>query len=359
MLKEAILSNPQLYVLRLSYNELGDGGAALISEAIFQNNQHHQLSVLDLAFNAIGDQGCGALAVHVLAGNYNLQTLCLSGNTFGEKGALALAGGILHGNGLRTLHLTANHVGPTGMKAIAGAIAKNDNRITETANRQTRNNSETMRRRLEELHLGSSSISSEGFFTIPGMLLTNTSLRTLDVSNNGLDDRDIGLLSQALAQNKHIPLENLRLSFNEITCKGVESLMNAIWGSQTLREMKMDNNKIKDRGAQLCAVVLTSVALERLDLGFNKVTTAGIKTLMKNLSESTSLVALGLSGIPIDQNASKAVSYALAYNTSLNALYLDNCSTGFASQRHIVAGAVSNRSSSLRILTGFSVGRKY
>ena len=130
-------------------------------------------------------------------------------------------------------------------------------------------------------------------------------------------------------------------------------------GRKTLREMKLDNNKIKDRGAQLCAVVLTSVALERLDLSFNKVTTAGIKTLMKNLSESSSLVSLGLSGIPIDQNASKAVSYALAYNSSLKALYLDNCSTGFASQRHIVAGAVSNRSSALRILTGFAVCRKY
>ena len=229
LIKEALLSNPQLYVLRLSYNELGDQGAALISEAIFQNNQHHQLSVLDLAFNSIGDEGCGALAVHVLAGNYNLQTLCLSGNTFGEKGALAIAGGILHGNGLRAIHLTANHVGPNGMKAIAGAIAKNDDRITQNANAP--NNTETIRR-LEELHLGSSSISSGGFFTIPGMLLSNTSLRTLDVSNNDLDDRDIGLLSQALAQNKLVPLENLRLSFNEITCKGIESLMNAVWGSQ-------------------------------------------------------------------------------------------------------------------------------
>ena len=214
-------------------------------------------------------------------------------------------------------------------------------------------------RRMEELHLGSASITSDGFVAVPAMLLSNTALKSLCVSNNNLDDRDMLLLSQALTQNKLVPLESLFLSFNEITCQGVECLMNAVWGSTTLRNLKLDNNNIQDRGAQLCAVVLTSIALETMDLSFNKVTTTGIKALMKNLSESTSLRTLGLSGIPIDQNASKAVSYALAYNESLEALYLDNCSTGYASQRHIVAGAVSNRKSALRVVTGFSIGRTY
>jgi len=293
--------------------------------------------------------------VNCLAGNYNLQTLYLSGNQIGEKGALSLAGAILHGTGLQILHLSANSIGPSGMKAIAGAIAKNDSRWTETA----ATSGECLVRRMEELHLGSASITSDGFVAVPAMLLSNTALKSLCVSNNNLDDRDMLLLSQALTQNKLVPLESLFLSFNEITCQGVECLMNAVWGSTTLRNLKLDNNNIQDRGAQLCAVVLTSIALETLDLSFNKVTTTGIKALMKNLSESTSLRTLGLSGIPIDQNASKAVSYALAYNASLEALYLDNCSTGYASQRHIVAGAVSNRKSALRVVTGFSIGRTY
>jgi len=190
-------------------------------------------------------------------------------------------------------------------------------------------------------------------------LLSNSSLKSLCLSDNNLDDQDLLLLAQALTQNKLVPLESLNLSFNQITCQGVECLMNAVWGSQTLRELKLDNNKIKDRGAQLCAVVLTAVRLESLDLSFNKVSTIGIKALMKNLSENSSLLSLGLSGIPIDQNASKAVSYALAYNTSLQELYLDNCSTGYASQRHIVAGAVSNRYSSLRVMTGFAISSKF
>ena len=355
LLKEAILLNPRLCVLKLSYNNLGDDGVAAIASALFHDGKHHQLSVLDLGFNSIGDKGIGSLAVLGLAGNYNIQKLFLSGNQITENGAQSLAGAMLHGTGLRSLHLAVNNIGSSGLKAIAGAIARNDSQFSGAA----ADTGESIVRRMEELHLGSTSIDTEGFVALPAMLLSNTSLKSLCVSNNNLDDNDIMLLSQALTQNKHVPLESLIMSFNQITCQGVECLMNAIWGSTTLREIKLDNNRIQDRGAQLCAVVLTSIALETMELSFNKVTTTGIKALMKNLSENSSLQTLGLSGIPIDQNASKAVSYALAYNSSLQALYLDNCSTGYASQRHIVAGAVSNRRSTLRVLTGFSIGCEY
>jgi Ran GTPase-activating protein (RanGAP) involved in mRNA processing and transport len=358
LLKQAIHANPQLSVLKLSYNALGDEGAAIIASALqLPNGEHHgHLSVLDLGFNSIGDKGCEALAVHGLAGNYTLQTLYLSGNNIGEKGALSIAGAILHGSALLNLYLSANKLGPIGMKAIAGAIAKNDILVSSLGAIEAASKSAHS---MQELHVGSSSIRSEGFLAIPRMLLTNSSLRSLCVVNNGIDDDDLALLAQALSQNKNLPLETLRLSFNEITCAGVEHLMNSIWGSPTLRELKLDNNKIQDRGAQLCAVVLTSIPLEILDLSLNRITTVGIKALMKNLSENTSLLSLGLTGITIDQNASKAVSFALAYNSTLQAIYIDNCSAGYASQRHIVAGVVSNRTSSLRVLAGFHLARKF
>jgi Ran GTPase-activating protein (RanGAP) involved in mRNA processing and transport len=358
LLKQAIYANPLLSVLKLSYNVLRDEGAAIIASALkLPNGEHHgHLSVLDLGFNSIGDKGCGALAVHGLAGNYNLQTLYLSGNDIGENGALSIAGAILHGSALLNLYLSANKLGPIGMKAIAGAIAKNDALVSSLGAAST---ALKTAQSMQELHVGSSSIRSEGFLAIPRMLLTNISLRSLCVVNNGIDDDDLALLAQALSQNKNLPLETLRLSFNEITCVGVEHLMNSIWGSPTLRELKLDNNKIQDRGAQLCAVVLTSIPLEILDLSLNRITTVGVKALMKNLSENTSLLSLGLTGIMIDQNASKAVSFALAYNSSLQAIYMDNCSAGYASQRHIVAGVVSNRTSSLRVLAGFHLARKF
>jgi Leucine-rich repeat (LRR) protein len=359
LLKEVIIANPHLVVLKLPYNNLGDEGVSILASAVLGdcNNRHHNLSVFDLGFNSIGDIGCGSLALRCIAGNFNLQKLCLAGNQFGQNGAVSIAAAILHGTGLRTIHLTANHVGPIGMKALAVAVAKNEARILHLVSNGDADGA--LMRPMEELHLGSTSITSDGFSAIPPLILLSVSLRALTLSDNNLDDHDALLLSQALSQNKQIPLESLYLSFNCITCLGVECLMNSIWGSATLRELKLDNNKIKDRGAQLCGVAMTSIALRTLDLSFNRVSTIGVKALMKNLSENSSLRSLAMSGIPLDHTASKAVSYALAYNTSLTSLYLDNCSTGYSSQRHIVAGAVSNCRSSLCTLAGFGLSRKF
>jgi len=191
------------------------------------------------------------------------------------------------------------------------------------------------------------------------MLLSNASLQVLCLTDNNIDDNDMGVLAQAFTQNKKVPLESIMLSFNQITDVGVEALMNAIWGSPTLKEIKLDNNRMTDRGAQLCAVVSTSITLVKLDISFNAVTTVGIRAIMKNLSEDTNMRRLGMSGIGIDLNAAKAVSFALAYNTSLETIYLDNCQVGYSAQRHITAGIVSNQKAPLKMLTGFPMSREY
>ncbi len=209
---------------------------------------------------------------------------------------------------------------------------------------------------MEELYLGGTRMGSVGCLSVSNMLLTNLTLRVICLSDNGLNDQDLSLFSQSLSRNRELPLEILRLSFNRVTCVGVETLMNAIWGSKTLREIKLDNNQIRDRGAQLAAVVMTSVDLEVLDLGFNRLTIVGIKALMKSLAENRSILTLTLSGNVLDTNASKAVSYALAYNRTIRKLYVDHCSLTYAAQRHIAAGIVSNSNLALRVMSGFPLG---
>ncbi|KAL7550044.1 hypothetical protein ACHAWF_013282 [Thalassiosira exigua] len=452
LIKSAILSNPQLSVLKLGYNNLGDVGANLIASAIHsggngesgtttefkgesvgeqhddchrqrphrrQRRRHHpSLSVLDLGFNNISDTGCASLARLAVARNPALSTLYLSGNAVREAGALALAEVIAGGCGLTSLHLTANRIGPRGVKGLTRGMAEFD--VTMQMAQQDRENrmalEEEQRRRkeaavkaerekmeqskdggddddvdlellginddafgkneegnlsaepdddlsrlrgfrcLRELHLGGTRMESPGCLSVSNMLLTNLTLRVLCLSDNGLNDQDLSLFSQSLSRNRELPLEVLRLSFNRLTCVGVETLMNAIWGSKTLREIKLDNNRIRDRGAQLAAVVLTSVDLTALDMGFNRLTIVGIKALMKSLAENRSLETLTLSGNVLDTNASKAVSYALAYNRTIQRLYVDHCSLSYAAQRHIAAGIVSNSNLALRVMSGFPLG---
>ena len=436
LIRSAILTNPQLAVLKLGYNNLGNVGANLIAEAIHvggglimrrsgsvgggdsqsqqlplqqqQQYRHHpSLSVLDLGFNNVGDEGCTSLANLAVARNPSLATLYLSGNAVGEAGALALADVIAAGCGLTSLHLTANRICAKGVKGLMRSIAEFD--VTMQMAQQDRENrmalEEEKKKRvmksnngnhtaargggrggeeqdaildslelgdgddgpddfarlsgfkcIKELHLGGTNMESTGCLSVSNMLLTNLSLRVLCLSDNGLNDQDLSLFSQSISRNRQLPLETLRLSFNKLTCVGVETLMNAIWGSKTLREIKLDNNQIRDRGAQLAAVVLTSVELEVLDMGFNRLTIVGIKALMKSLAENCSLLTLTLSGNVLDTNASKAVSYALAYNKTIQKLYVDHCSLSYAAQRHIAAGIVSNSKLALRVMSGFPLG---
>jgi Ran GTPase-activating protein (RanGAP) involved in mRNA processing and transport len=346
-------------VLKLGYNILGDRGASIIASCCSRVGRHHQsLAVLDLGFNYIGDEGCTAISCNMLAGNHTLRNLFLSGNNFKEKGAMAIAGAMLHGCSLTRLHLSAIHLGEEGMKVIAGAIAEMDKRRQRLLQRQGGIKTSVQPPSLEELFLAGVKMHGDGVVALSSMLLINTGIRVLDLGNNDIDDKGIALISQTLARNKSIPLRSLVLSFNKISCAGIECLMNAIWGSKTLKELKLDNNKMQDRGAQLCSVVLGSISLEVLDISCNKISTVGIKALMKSLSENSSLKSLSLNGIPMDQNASKAVSYALAYNSSLESLSIYSCCIGYSGQRHIVAGVVSNRKAKLQSLTGFLLGRK-
>jgi Ran GTPase-activating protein (RanGAP) involved in mRNA processing and transport len=358
----ALQCNPQLAVLKLGYNELGDQGTSLIASACSKDGRRHQnLTILDLGFNSIGDEGCIALSLRMLAGNHTLRNLFLSGNNIRRKGVTALAGAIVHGCSLSRLHLSSNRLGSQGIQILAQALAESEARAQQLMQRQggIKMGFNIKPVSLEELYVDDVTMNAKGFATLSSMLITNFNLQTISLANNNVDDQDMALLSQALAQNKELPLRSLILSFNNISCAGVECLMNAVWGSPTLREMKLDNNLMQDRGAQLCSVVLSSIRLEVLDISFNKITTVGIKALMKSLSENDSLQSLALCGIPMDQNASKAVSYALAYNQSLERFNIDSCNIGYSGQRHIVAGVVSNRSVKLRVLTGFPLGRKY
>lgn len=360
LIASALRSNPQLAVLKLGYNDFGNKGAGIIASSCSKNGRHHaRLTILDLGFNSIGDEGCSELSLHMVAGNHTIRNLFLSGNNIGKKGVMSLAGAILHGSSLAKLHLAANKLGSLGIQVLSGAIAEMETRRQHLLQRQGGIVIAAVKpQALEHLLLDGTSVKAKALVSLSSMLTSNQNLTVLGLSNNSIDDQGMAVISQALSQNKAIPLAAVNLSFNKITCTGVECFMNAIWGLQTLKEIKLDNNKMQDRGAQLCSVVLGAIPLAVLDISFNRVSTVGIKALMKSLSENDSLRVLSMSGMPLDQNACKAMSYALAYNQSLERFHIDSCCVGYSGQRHIVAGIVSNRNIKLRAFTGFPLGRK-
>lgn len=355
LIKLALFQNKRLHTLKLGYNHLGDEGLITLSSALANSTS---ITSLDLGFTGVGDAGLEALAKNI--SSYSnilpLRTLYLAGNSFGTRGALALARIIqfrcCH---LKTLHLTGNKIGVDGIRSLARAIAFLSTSPIAAPNQQL---CETATGGIEELFLGGTGLGSEGCHAVSDMLSFTPSLRILSLADNNLGDREVTILADAIKQNRlRLPLEALQLSFNRLTCVGVESLMNAVWGSTSLLEIRLDNNLIGDRGAQLVSVVISTVhSLQRVDLGFNSLSATGMRSLMKAVSESTNVTSLSISGNKLDTIGAKAVAYALAYNTSLKYFFMDNCSASHESQRHITAGIVSNSDVKLLAVTGFRIG---
>lgn len=367
-MKMALFQNSNLSVLKLGYNNLGDEGVETLASGIAA---HKALASLDLGFNNVGDRGCRALSSALLSSSCSsgtLHTLYLAGNTLGEDGALAIAEVIRRGSSIKRLHLTGNRIGPDGVKAITEAVmGGRDSDDDQDGSPDVEMHppldalSLDLPAGVQELFLAGTDMGPSGAASVARMLEFSKTMRIISLANCDIGDAELKILATSIKNSRDVlPLEALHLSFNNITCKGLDSLMNAIWGSHTLRELLLDNNALGDRGAEQVAAILPNVkTLEVLDLGFNSIKSGGMRTLMRVVAETHHLVSLSVSGNPIDTAAAKLVAYALAYNRSLKSISLVHCSIEHEGQRHIAAGIVSNRGIALRTLTGFGLGRTF
>ncbi len=367
-MKLALLQNSSLSVLKLGYNNLGDEGVTTLASGI---STHAALTSLDLGFNNIGDVGCKALSSAILSTSRRggkLHTLYLAGNSIGEEGARALAQVLRCGCGLNRIHLTRNCIGPDGVKELMDAIIDYEVRIPRegscSSHEMYKTNGGIIHTQthdgLTELFIGGTNMGHDGCVAVAKMLEHTTTLKVLSLANCELTDSEGAILAAAITKNcKRLPLEKLQLSFNNFTCRGIETLMNAVWGLTSLKELQLDNNQMQARGAQVIAAVLGAVkTLTTLNVGFNSISGSGIKVLMKAVAESKTLTSLTISGNTIDANSANAVAIALAHNKSLKCLFVDHCNIPSDGQRLMTAGIVSNSSTRLQIMTGFRIGSK-
>lgn len=422
LVKMALAQNANLTVLKLGYNNLGDAGVTTLAAGIVAHRSLNLLDLgfnnigdegIRALSHSLQEASEEQRRISCNGGNNNggdvhgistLHTLYLAGNLIGEDGAIAIADFLRRGSRLRKLFLTGNRIGGEGVKAITEAILEQQESMNEPAaygslweenleipatedidsnvhrendnyGKQTTTQPGTSSLRqpsssnafkskfhgMQELYLGGTGMELTGCQALSRLLEKSSSLRVLSLPNCDIGDEEVQMLALSIKSNKdRLPLESLQLSFNNITHNGLEAIANALWGSTTLRELKVDNNMIGDRGAhQMAAIIPAMKVIEVLDVGFNSITAPGLTVLMKTVAESKNLLSLSLSGNAIDASAAKSVAYALAYNCSLKSIFLVHCSIGHEEQRHITAGIVSNSRTAMVRLNGFEIGRKY
>ena len=174
---------------------------------------------------------------------------------------------------------------------------------------------------LTSLNLPGNSIGDEGASSLSEALRVNTSLTSLDLSNNSIGVEGASSLSEALRVNTSLTSLNLR--YNPIGGEGASSLSEALRVNTSLTTLYLFLNSIGDEGASsLSEALRVNTSLTSLDLSNNSIGVEGASSLSEALRVNTSLTSLNLRYNPISGEGASSLSEALRVNTSLTTLYL-------------------------------------
>ena len=201
------------------------------------------------------------------------------------------------------------------------------------------------------------------FFSKPSLstlrlaLRANTSLTSLDLSRNSIDDEGANSLCQALKVNTS--LTSLSLGLNSIGDEGAHSLSEALRVNTSLTSLVLVKNVIRDGGANFLSEALkVNTSLTSLDLFGNFIGDEGAASLSEALRVNTSLALLGLSSNQIKEKGANSLSEALRVNTSLTSLSLSGISIGEEGANSLSEALRVNTSLTSLYLVGSFIGKE-
>lgn len=233
---QGLRHNTNLETLNLSYNSIS-GFPEMISINLVK---------LYLRHNHITSEGMRTLAC-ALETNHSLKVLDLAFNLIDDKGANYLIPVLCHHPCLHVLRLSNNRIGYMGMLHISVGIAANcsvisldlaANRIDCEVNFRE-NGSPVMD--LCEPYPEESSTVDHSTDELWRFLRSNTTLKSLDLSENRLGTRGIITLANALSTNT--TLQRCRLNSTTADARGIHAMKKALVEKPELLELSLDGNE--------------------------------------------------------------------------------------------------------------------
>ncbi|XP_008065788.1 nucleotide-binding oligomerization domain-containing protein 1 [Carlito syrichta] len=215
----------RLTVVRLSVNQITDGGAKVLCEEL---TKYKIVTYLGLYSNQITDVGARYVA-QVLDECQSLTHLKLGKNKITSEGGKCLALALKNSRSISEIGMWGNRIGDEGAKAFAEALQGHPSLAT--------------------LSLASNSISTEGGKSLARALQQNTSLRIFWLTKNELNDEVAESMAEMLKVNQ--TLQHLWLIQNQITAKGVAQLADALQKNTGITEVCLNGNLIKPEEAKV------------------------------------------------------------------------------------------------------------
>ncbi|XP_036031659.1 NACHT, LRR and PYD domains-containing protein 4 isoform X1 [Onychomys torridus] len=177
---------------------------------------------------------------------------------------------------------------------------------------------------LKHLVLANCFLGEQCWDYLSDVLRRNKTLSHLDISSNNLKDKGLKVLCKALSLPSSV-LKSLCLRYCLITTSGCEHLAEVLSSNQNLRSLQLSNNKIEDSGVKiLCdAIKQPNCHLENLGLEACELTSACCEDLASTFTQSKTLWGVNLLQNALDLSGLALLCEALKqHNCTLHVLGL-------------------------------------
>ena len=270
----ALKSNQVVQKFDISRNKVSDDGVVAIIDCLKNNTTLQQLKI---SHNKISD---GIIGIgEVLQMNKTLQVLDISNNTISDEGIIAI------GKGLR------NHHGDCSM------VTTNEGEINE---------GNTQNCILKKLDISHNCISNEGILALSVYLKDNRILQELTISWNecktpftldnkfcnmsGLYFRDAGTALVSAFLSRNLKIQNIDISFNDISDDGAVSISEYLEYNALLQELNISHNEITNDGIiKILGSINSNSSLCTLNVTHNVITKSGYMMICDIYEKLTNL----------------------------------------------------------------------
>nr|XP_022321253.1 leucine-rich repeat-containing protein 74B-like isoform X3 [Crassostrea virginica] len=229
-----------------------------------------------------------------------------------------------------------NHsIGPVGARALAIALLSNDS-ITSLDLEDDGIEAEgaiaiaemlEINQNITDVNISENCIGTKGLRAISKLMANNSVIQSLDMSGSNLVDNDAHFLADILKNNS--TLKELILSHNGISEQGGYILATAIANNDTLRILDLSWNHLRGKGSLAIAASLQkNIGLRKLDVAWNGFAKNDAIVLGKSIKENTTLKELDISHNRLEKEAIGFLMQGVKDSDGLEILRLGgNCIT--------------------------------
>ena len=283
------------------------------------------LKLLDLQSNGLTEEVGNSLA-SVIINNKALEVLFLDNNNISE-GAVNIAKALQNINSLKMLGLNNNNLPKEISHEIASVIKSNRHLelLTLSSNNLQSSAIEILQclttiNTLKVLNMNNNLIGEKASEALASVVLNNTGLQELYISNNNLGD---GILEVARALQHIKLLLSVNLGNNNVPKEASGKLAHAVKSNKCLERLWLYDNNLGSSAFIILQALCTISSLKVLNINNNQIGKAGGEVLVSVIKNNTGLRELNISNSNI-QNSVMKISEALQGNTTIDTLNLSN-----------------------------------